>query len=222
MKTDSQIQKDVMDELKWEPFLNAEQIGVAVKNGVVTLSGKVDMYSKKTCAEKAAKKVAGVKAVAEDIEVILPGSSRRTDSDIAEAALHALKWHSALQEDKIKLKVESGIITLEGEVDWEFQRDSARLMVENLTGVWSVINKIKITPRTSPKELKKRITSAFQRNACLDSENIDVEISDHKAVLTGHVRSWAEKEDAEKAAWAAPGITSVENELEINSERILF
>lgn len=222
MKTDSQIQKDVMDELKWEPFLNAEQIGVAVKNSVVTLSGRVDTYSKKACAEKAAKRVAGVKAVAEDIEVSLPGSSQRTDTDIAEAALNALKWHSALREDKIKLKVESGIVTLEGEVDWEFQRDSARMMVENLTGVWSVVNLIKIAPRTSPKELKRHITSAFQRNACIDSENINVEIAGHKAILKGHVRSWAEKEDAEKAAWAAPGITSVENELEINSERILF
>lgn len=222
MKTDVEIQKDVMDELKWTPFLNASQIGVAVKNGVVTLSGTVDMYSKKTAAENAAKRVSGVKAVAEDIEVKLPGSSLRTDAEIAEAVLNALKWHSAIREDKLKIKVEDGLVTLEGEVDWEYQRNSASIVAEDLTGVRGIINNIKISHKTTPKEVKQGIKSAFQRYAAFDAGKIEVEIEGSTAILSGTVRSWVEKKDAERAAWAAPGITRVENKLEINSEIFVY
>lgn len=217
MKTDLEIQKDVLEELVWDPFLSATEIGVTVKNGIVTLSGTVNNYSKKSAAERAAKKVAGVKAVAEDIEVILPSSSKRTDTDIAETVLNALKWHSALQEDKLKITVEDGVVTLEGEVEWEFQRNSARLMIENLTGVRGVINKIKISAKADPKEVKKMIMAAFHRNATVDAGRIRIEVRGDKAVLTGSVRSWTEKNDAEKAAWAAAGITTVENNLEVGS-----
>ena len=144
MKTDSEIQKDVMEELKWEPFLNATEIGVAVKNGAVTLSGTVDSYLKKTTAEKAAKRVAGVKAVVEDIEVKYSTDLARNDTEVAQAVLSALKWHSAINEEKIKVKVENGIVTLDGEVDWDFQRNSVILQIENLIGIKKIINNITV------------------------------------------------------------------------------
>ena len=145
MKTDSQIQQDVMEQLKWEPFLNAAQIGVAVKNGIVTLSGQVDSYAKKLAAENATKKIEGVKALAEDIQIgVLPLYSK-TDSEIAEAVYNALKWHAAVQEEKIRIKVENGIVKLEGEVDWEYQRRNAQAAIENLIGVRLVINLITIS-----------------------------------------------------------------------------
>jgi len=218
MKTDSEIQKDVMDELKWESFLDATNIGVAVKNGVVTLTGTVDSYLKKTTAEKAAKRIAGVKAVAEEIEVKNAGHFIKNDSEIAEAVLNALKWHSALQEDKLKVKVEKGVVTLEGLVDWEFQRNSARLMIENLRGVRGIINSIKIAPHIIVKDLKQKINDAFHRSATVDSGKISVKVDGDKVILTGKVRSLAEKEDAEKAVWAARGISEVEDKLEIENE----
>ena len=224
MKTDIDIQRDVIAELKWVPFLNSSEIGVTVTNGIVTLSGVVDTYSKKRAAENAVKKVAGVKVVAEDIEVKLPSSNQRNDTDIAAAILKALKWHSAFLEDTIKIIVDSGIVTLEGEVDWEFQRDSARLMIEDLVGVKSIINKIKLKPKAKPnaEEVKKNIIAAFHRSASLNSENISVEIIGNKAILRGHVYSWTEKDNAEKTAWSVAGIENVDNRLEINIEELIF
>src|ERR1035437_2550315 len=156
MKNDIDIQKDVMEQLKWEPFLNASAIGVAVKNGVVTLSGQVDTYSKKLAAEKAAKSVAGVKAVAEDIQLGSSPSYHKTDAEIAEAVLNALRWHSAVQEEKIKIKVEDGNVKLEGEVEWEFQRTNAKAAIENLTGVRSIINFITVKPKITPSEIQQK------------------------------------------------------------------
>ncbi len=218
MKTDSEIQKDVMDELNWEPILTATEIGVAVKNGIVTLSGAVDSYAKKVAAEKAAKRVAGVKAVAEDIEVKISGTGKRNDTEIAEAVLNELKWHSSVQEDKIKIKVENGWVTMEGEVDWEFQRSAVNKVVENLVGVSGIINNIKVAPRLKAKDIKQKITAAFHRSATIDSEKINIDTTGNKVILKGKVRSWAEKKDAENAAWLAPGVTSVENKIEIDTE----
>lgn len=222
MRTDVDIQNDVIEELKNEPKLNYAEIGVAVRNGVVALSGSVDSYSKKIDAELASKRVLGVKAVAEDIEVKLPGISKRSDSDIAEVILDTLKWHSAVDEEKIKVKVELGIVTLEGEVDWEYQRDSVRIVTENITGVRGIINLIKIKPSISPKDIQKKITESFQRNAILDAEKIHVEIIGSKAIIRGKVHSWSEKNDAEKVVWTVSGIDRVENKVEVDSEVLMY
>lgn len=218
MKTDVEIQKDVMDELAYEPILNATEIGVAVKNGIVTLSGTVDQYRKKILAERAVKRVEGVKAVAEDIEVKTLHGDRKNDTEIAEAVLLGLKWHSALQDGKIKVKVEDGWVTLEGEVEWEFQRLAALRMIENTIGIVGINNNIKLVPILNANEIKKKINSAFHRSATLDSEKINVEVEGGKVILSGKVRSYAERKDAENAAWLAPGVNKVINELEIDTD----
>ena len=215
MKTDSQIQKDVMAQLKWEPFLNASEIGVAVKNGIVTLSGKVDSYLKKLAAEDAAKKISGVKAIAEDILIGVSPGDKKTDTEIAEAVVNALKWHTAVQEDKIKIKVESGLVKLEGEVEWEYQKTNAKSAVDNLAGVNGVINLIVVKPKIVSSAIEKRINEAFHRSATIDSSKITADVIGSKVTLRGKVRSYVEKEDAENAAWNAPGVTSVIDELEI-------
>ena len=215
MKSSIQIQKDVMDELKWEPSLSASEIGVAVKNGVVTLSGQVDAYYKKLIAEKATKRVAGVKPVAEEIQVGISPGYHKTDTEIADAIVTALKWHAAVEEEKIKIKVEDGIVRLEGEVEWEYQRTNAQSTIENLTGVRSVINLISVKPRIKAADIEQKIQSAFIRSANIDSKKVHVEVSGGKVILRGKVRSFAEKEDAEGSAWAAPGVVGVESFLEM-------
>ncbi len=218
MKTDFEIQQDVMAEIKWEPLLNASEIGVAVKSGVVTLSGLVDTYTKKLLAEKAAERVQGVKAVAEDIDVKILGTGVKKDIEIAETALNLLKWNSSVLEDKIKIKVEHGILTLDGEVEWEFFKSAAEKAVENLVGVRGIINNIIITSKINPIDVKKKIITAFHRNATIDSENINIETINNKVILTGKVSSWVEKKEAEKAAWLAPGVNTVDNRLVVDSE----
>lgn len=222
MKTDSQIQKDVMDELKWQPFLNSSEIGVAVKNGIATLSGIVDSYAKKFSAERAVKKVAGVKAFAGDIQIGVSPAFRKTDVEIAEAVYDALKWHSAVPEEKVKIKVEDGIVTLDGELEWEYQKINARTAIQNLTGVRSVTNLITVKPKLQPFELEQKIAAAFQRNAAIDAAKVNVSTIGSKVILTGKVRSFAESEDAEDVAWAAPGVNHVENKLDVEEPEYAF
>lgn len=222
MKTDLQIQKDVMDELKWQPVLEAAEIGVAVKHGIVTLSGQVDSYLKKKVAEKTVRKVDGVKAVAEDIIVGVSPHNKRTDAEIAQAVLNALQWHSGVQDQKIKINVEDGIVRLEGEAEWEYQRSNAKSAIEHLQGVRAVINAIMLKPRVMAADVKQQINAAFRRNAVIDAATINVTIINSKVVLNGTVRSFAEKQDAEKAVWNAPGVSSVENNLEIEVPEYSF
>jgi osmotically-inducible protein OsmY len=222
MKTDLQIQKDVMDELKWEPFLNSSEIGVAVKDGIVTLSGIVDSYSKKLEAEKAVKRVAGVKAMAEDLQVGISPVFQKTDTEIAQAVLNALKWHSTIDETKLKIKVEDGCVKLEGEVDWEYQRTNAKYTIANLLGVRSVINLITVKARVTPETIEQKINAAFQRSATLDSSKITAFVNGSTVTLRGKVRSFSEVEDAEDAAWLAPGVLHVDNKLEIEEPEYSF
>jgi osmotically-inducible protein OsmY len=207
-----------MDQLKWEPGLNVAEIGVAVKNGIVTLSGIVDAYSKKIAAEDAAKKIAGVKAVAEDIQVGMSPNFRKTDAEIADAVVFALKWHASIPDEKIKVKVEEGIVSLEGELEWDYQRKEAVRVVEKLAAVRRINNYIRLKPYLKPENIKDKIEAAFSRSATIDSGRVSVVIDGSKVILHGSVRSMAEHDDAENAAWAAPGVTSVENDLVLEEE----
>jgi osmotically-inducible protein OsmY len=222
MKNDMEIQRDVMAQLNWEPLLNAAAIGVSVKDGIVTLNGMVDTYTKKMAAERAAKKVSGVKAVAEDLQVGISPALKRTDTEIAEVILNALKWHTAVREDKIKIKVEHGVVTLEGDVEWEYQRTAAKKAIENLAGIKMVYNFIAVKPVVSVADLKSKIRAALQRSALIDAENISVDVVGTTAVIRGKVHSISEKEDVESAVWLAPGINVVDNQLKIFEREFSF
>jgi len=215
--SDEQIQRDVLAELKFEPRVAPTEIGVAVKDGVVTLMGWVDSYTKRWAAEEAAHRVRGVKAVANDIEVRLPLSAERTDVDIAAAAVRALEWDAMVPIDKLDVTVSKGWVTLKGEVEWQYQKQDAERVVRRLSGVRGVTNLILVKPRLTASELKEKIELALVRSAQVDAQRITVEVQGTKAILRGTVRAWAEREEAERAAWAAPGITAVENLITISS-----
>jgi osmotically-inducible protein OsmY len=222
MKSDLEVRKNVLDEIQWDAQLTkiASQIGVTVKNDVVTLSGDVDYYGQKLAAEKAAKRVKDVKVVAMDIVVKSIGSSDEiNDAKIADAIRNALMWHSSVNEDLINIKVEDGWVYLEGEVNWEFERKAAQKAIENLRGVKGVVNSVRIkVKKVEPTEIKKKIKAAFHRHATVDSADIMVLAKDTKVTLTGKVRSWTEWKDAEDVVWSMPGVTEVENKLEVEHE----
>jgi osmotically-inducible protein OsmY len=215
MKTDSQLQTDVLDELKWWPSVNAAHIGVTANEGVVTLTGQVALFTEKTAAEEATKCVYGVKGMANDIVVELAGSIKRTDQDIAEAALNAMKWDVEVPHDKIKVVVRNGWVTLEGKVDWQYQKDAAERCVRYLLGVTALTNQIAIKPTTKWIDVKTKIEAAFRRNADLEARRITVGTHDGEVTLTGSVSSWSERDEAVSAAWAAPGVTAVTNEITV-------
>ena len=215
MKTDSQIQKDVIDALQYEPSIDASAIGVAAKDGVVTLSGTVSSYTEKESAASVAERISGVKAVVDEMKVELLQLHERTDQDIARAALSALEWDVQVPHLRIKMKVENGFITLEGDVDYRYQQVAAQNAVRNLTGVKAVINLIKVKPHVSPVQVQVKIENALRRTAELDARQIRVDVRDDKVILRGSVRSWLERSEAERAAWAAPGVRVVQDDITI-------
>ncbi|SHJ87613.1 Osmotically-inducible protein OsmY, contains BON domain [Maribacter aquivivus] len=215
MKTDAKIKLDVQDELSWEPSIDETKIGVAVDEGIVTLSGEVDSFSKKLAAEKAAKRVSGVKAVAEDIIVKYPSSIDKSDTDIAKAAVEALEWHSSVPDNAVIVKVENGWVYLTGEVKWSYQKYSASNAIKNLVGVKGVSNNIKLKQTVKPVLVKDTIEEAFERSARIDAKSIVVTADGSTVTLSGKVHSIKEKEEAEKAAYRAPGVLDVVNKLKI-------
>jgi osmotically-inducible protein OsmY len=218
MKTDSQLQQEVMAELKWEPLLREAEIGVSAKDGVITLTGSVDGYTKKTEAEDAVKRVAGVKAVVEKIEVKYTDSwAKKDDSDIATEIVNAFKWNQEIPSDKITARVEKGRVTLEGQVGWYFQSTAATEAVQNLLGVTAVANMITVKPGTNDTVEKADIESALKRNWSVSDNDIQVAVSGHAATLTGTVDSWHQKDEAGRIAWNAPGIWSVANNLLVDA-----
>jgi osmotically-inducible protein OsmY len=218
MKTNEDLQKDVQNAIKWEPFLNAAEIGVTAKDGVITLTGTVNSYAKKKEAENAAKSVAGVKAVAESIEIKFGNLGKKSDTDIAHEVLNAWKWNWEVPEEKIKVKVEDGLVTLEGEVQWNYQKEAARKAVANLMGVTGVYNNITIKSETRDAVEKADIENALTRSWSIDDEDIEVEVKGNYVTLTGTVDSIYQKDEAERIAWNAPGVFCVENDLLVDFE----
>src|ERR1700759_319103 len=216
MKPDSEIERDVREELQWDPDLNAEDIAVSVKSGVVTLAGFTHSYADRVAAEAAAKRVAGVHAVANDIVVRLPAIDQRPDPDIARDTVAALKSELPISHDKIKVIVKDGWITLEGSAEWQYQKTTAESAVRKIKGVKGVTNVVQLKPAVQPTDIQRKIQEAFKRSAEVDADRITVEAKGSEVILKGTVRSWTEREEAERVAWSAPGVTHVEDRIVVS------
>jgi len=216
MRSDREIERDVREELNWDPDLDADDIAISVKDGVVTLAGFTRSYSDRLEAERAAKRVAGVHAVANDIEVRLPSIDQRPDPDIARDAVSSLKAQLPLSHENIKVIVKDGWLTLEGTVEWQYQKTTAENAVRKVKGVKGVTNVISLKPKVEPTDIQRRIQEAFKRNAEVDANRITVETHGSEVVLKGTVRSWIEREEAERVAWSAPGITRVDDRIVVS------
>jgi osmotically-inducible protein OsmY len=215
MRTNTQLQKTVLAELEWEPRVDASNIGVAAAEGVVTLTGHVKSYPEKIAAERAVKRVSGVRGVANDIDVKLPDSSERGDTELVQAALKALEWDVMVPSDRITVRAANGWLTLEGDVEWEYQRNAAERAVRHLTGVRGCANAILLKPRASESQVKQHIEAALKRRAEFDARQLKVAVDGGKVTLKGAVHSWREHDDALNAAWDASGVSAVHDELTI-------
>jgi osmotically-inducible protein OsmY len=215
MRNDEDVQADVMKELKSDPSVEATQIGISVSDGIVTLAGSAPSYAKKWAAERAAKRVYGVRGVVDELHVLLVPSTARDDAQIAKAILTAFALNADLPENSIKITVDQGWVTLEGAVPWQYQREEAESVIRHITGITGIRNDVRVISKVTPREVKGRITEALQRNAMLESRRIGVKSHDGKIILHGNVRSWLERAEAGRAAWSIPGVQEVENNLAI-------
>ena len=217
MKTDAQLREDIQSELAWDPSFDAANVGVIVKDGVVTLTGHLASFAEKYAVERAVQRVHGVKAVAVEITVKLPFDNERTDADIAAAAERALEWHVLVPDNKVRPMVEKGWLTLNGEVDWDYQRHAAESAVRNLLGVRGVSNLVKVTPKVRPADVEKKIHDALARQAEREAKHVAVAVNGSQVTLRGKVHSWAERKAVQGAAWAAPGVAVVVNDLTVGN-----
>lgn len=218
MKHDIEIQKNVMEELKCTPLINVNEIGVIVQNGIVTLTGTADSYPRKVAIEKAVKKVIGVRGIAEDIQVNLTDDHKRTDSELAQIIMNLLEAQNVVPDDHISILVEDSWVTVEGELDWDFQRKLAGNLIENVIGIKGITNNIKLSHKPVSDDIRDTIMAAFLRNATIDASKIDISIEGNKVVLSGKVNTWLEYEEAERSAWSTQGVNIIVNQLEFEDD----